>query len=1148
MQSRVRTATNATCPHPAWTGSTLASNMSFLYVAYCGICISVLKELNTLVDEPYMDEPFHVPQAQAYCREEFTTWDPKITTPPGLYIMSLLFKRLFLFKCSLPMLRLTVTLTLLALPVVLTRLLAFQKRVRPPSSYLAVTPDAVVLSFFPIAWFYGFLYYTEVPSLVFVVGTVLAALDDNHWLAALLMYLRYRRARPGQEQPERLHDPPAEQAGFSDLVKSILSAPRVLGDILPSFVPYTIVLAAFGAFIVWNGGIVLGDKSNHVPVLHIPQMYYFVAFSTAFGWPVLISGPGGISGTIKDLRNRMFGSLIRTVITVVVMGGMCVTVKLFTIHHPFLLSDNRHYTFYVWHRIYMAHWMAPYLLVPAYLCDLSTGTLHRTRTDHAADSCILGPDAGYTSAHSTSRTEVFLNPIHSHAIADRRCAILGIDAGRVLRCHSFFTMSSSAASVSRSKSTRSSIRQSLNFASVGKAFAEALNKEGDKAKKSSTKDSRRLSATAPRPSLDARPSPPPSKRPRTPESKTITARRRSSLAPPPRGASLDDPALRATPPSSFARPTAIKPRPGSSSNLPKYRPKSIVIEGQKKVLSPSPSSSRASSRKRPSISEDDSDDAVLVDRKEAENVQPSGDRSTRPISPLPQRAAFTVNLTNINPSSATPTTPKKAVHPVHPAQSAPTAPKSSSPTRLVKPAKTANSVPRPPSSSSTTTPSTPKGSSVKSAKGFFRSAKGNSTTDSEGSASSSQSPSIRALPESPLARHVRHRSRTETPKQQDIKMANASRNSQQNSDDEEEEDVEILLAPTTNLAAPTPAMPRIIASRARQRLIPQTPTKPTVSSPNKGSPSSLRANPSPNANAETRGSIMSWDQLAQEASRTVPIDELGNMLSDMPAPFTAPLSPLHTGGSMLLDIPESPSLSALNSPVGYGGSISQVLLPNVTPSPAVPRIGRGYYKGKDNDDDGPPPDVTSGTVTLLRLQLSSVESTAKERLAQLQSLEEELHNVKQARANDVEALSHQVAILEEQLRGSLEMKERSFEEKNAYARELEQQLEKSRKVQEKAVNDAVQRATKEVRRSAVEEARQEARRQAQAQFQWEIARQRKMWDLGCVAGSAQREWKGLQDECEGELERLSGDREMLQVLLAELDLVQQQLQLGRVTT
>ena len=44
-----------------------------------------------------------------------------------------------------------------------------------------------------------------------------------------------------------------------DLIKSILSAPKVLPAILPALVPYTLVVAAFGAFIAWNGGIVLGQ-------------------------------------------------------------------------------------------------------------------------------------------------------------------------------------------------------------------------------------------------------------------------------------------------------------------------------------------------------------------------------------------------------------------------------------------------------------------------------------------------------------------------------------------------------------------------------------------------------------------------------------------------------------------------------------------------------------------------------------------------------------------------------------------------------------------------------------------------------------------------------------------------------------------------
>ncbi|KAK7468592.1 hypothetical protein VKT23_003096 [Stygiomarasmius scandens] len=700
---------------------------------------------------------------------------------------------------------------------------------------------------------------------------------------------------------------------------------------------------------------------------------------------------------------------------------------------------------------------------------------------------------------------------------------------------------SNATTAPRSKTTRSSIRQSLNFASVGKAFADTFNKEKEH---KSSKDSRRLSAVAA--PLDPRPSPPPSKRSRTPETKTITTRRRSSLATAShRGVSLDDPSLRATPPSAVARPAALKPRPGASSNLPKYRPKSIIIDGQRKPPA-SPTSSRTSSRKRTSISEDESDDAVMIDKKDSENLQPaSADRSTRAISPLPQRAAFKVNLTNITPSTATsPATPTKTTK--HKRElSTPTATsaaKSPSPNRLIKAVKAASTIPRPSSSSSSVSgPSTPKGSPAKNStkNNIFRSAKHNGTTDSS-TESSSRSHSGASIPESPLVRHVRNRSKNETPTQQDVKMTKASSSRsppKPSSDEEDEEDVEILLAPTTNLAAPTPAMPRITASRTRNRLAPQTPTKPVMPSNKDGSPSSLRPNPSPNSHSETRGSILSWDQLASEGSRTVPIDELGNMLSEMPAPFTAPISPLHTGGSMLLD-PPSPTLSALNSPVGYGGSISQVLLPNVTPSPAVPRIGRGYYKG--GSEDTPPAEGNSGTVTLLRLQLSSAESMAKERLKQLQSLEEELHNVKQARNRDVEELSHQLAILEERMMGSLQVREKTDEEKERYARELEARLETAKVMQEQAVREAVEQAIIEARESAIAQARDEARREARKQLNREVQRQKKTWGMECVAGSAKREWEGVKDECEGELERLNGEREMLKVLLAELDLAQQQ--------
>jgi alpha-1,2-glucosyltransferase len=46
--------------------------------------------------------------------------------------------------------------------------------------------------------------------------------------------------------------------------------------------------AAFVAFVVWNRGIVLGDRSAHHPVLHCTQPLYFALFAMFSAWPLLV--------------------------------------------------------------------------------------------------------------------------------------------------------------------------------------------------------------------------------------------------------------------------------------------------------------------------------------------------------------------------------------------------------------------------------------------------------------------------------------------------------------------------------------------------------------------------------------------------------------------------------------------------------------------------------------------------------------------------------------------------------------------------------------------------------------------------------------------------------------------------------------------
>ncbi|PPQ62790.1 hypothetical protein CVT24_000484 [Panaeolus cyanescens] len=932
----------------------LRHTMSSLYLAFAALCVTTLKEVNTLVDEPYMDEPFHIPQAQAYCRGDFGHWDPKITTPPGLYIWSLLLKRVFMFKCNLSMLRLTTLLTLLALPLALTRLMCIYKRERHRDGILSPIPEAIVLSAFPIAWFFGFLYYTEVPSLVSVVLTVVAALEDKHTLAALfgllsctfrqtnivwvvyayavsqLMHLRFRRSLPKEAPLAKLHDPPALVAGPRDLLKSALGIPKILPDILPASVPYTLVLVAFGVFVVWNGGIVLETTTTSKPT------------------------------------------------------------------------------------------------------------------------------------------------------------------------------------------TRSSLRQSLNLASVSKALAEVISKDGRENTKNAkkAKESRRSSLVtsvpaAPRASMgDVRPTSQLSKRTATPDSKTVTRKRVSTSI---QRTSSDEqsskPSEPGTPPSAHLKPATLRPRNlNATSALPKYRPKSAIVEATKP---PSPMLIKAGTRRPLSTSDDE-----RKDQNTPEPLASASEKRSRPISPLPHRATLKASL-NRSGGSTPPSTPSKGKGlPLSSGRASPTRP-----AKLVKTTITTNArspLPSSPSTVSNATPIlvTPKSSALKNRVLQARSGQDQSVTPNQG-------PAFNSSQDSPSPLQLRKPRRPPTAGSSKSHAADMSRISERNSEDSEEDDVELLLAPVAHIAAPTPAMPRIKVPRPRNA--PQTPSKSSglpkrdnlsyasPLPPDSSGRSSLRP-PSQSVSDNSRimrGSILSFEQLASESSQMIPEDEFGRMLADMPPPFqSGPASPTL---SSQLDIPPSPCLSAIDSPGGYG-SISQVLLPDVTPSPA-------FHGSLSSRFSLSPASSTSdsATITMLRLQLASLEGTNMERLSQIHSLEEEIISLKQAQLQQIEEMRSQAEFAEQQARQT--------NEQTRYAESLEEKLRSVHVSHEQTLQDTMVRCENLARQS-------QARALEEQKMKYEVTHS------VCLAASG---WNTARDACVMELEDLKGEKELLAHFMARLEQIAQEL-------
>lgn len=149
------------------------------------------------------DEVFHVRQAQLYCAGRFHDWDPKITTPPGLYLLSYLFSfsnaclsryawaaDLPLPGCSLSALR----LANLAGLVLLATLLSTAYRLRNPTAPAhrrLFQHSAVNMTFFPPVFFFAALYYTDVWSTISVVLFYNETMKtDRMHVTALERYIR----------------------------------------------------------------------------------------------------------------------------------------------------------------------------------------------------------------------------------------------------------------------------------------------------------------------------------------------------------------------------------------------------------------------------------------------------------------------------------------------------------------------------------------------------------------------------------------------------------------------------------------------------------------------------------------------------------------------------------------------------------------------------------------------------------------------------------------------------------------------------------------------------------------------------------------------------------------------------------------------
>ncbi|ETV98407.1 hypothetical protein H310_08574 [Aphanomyces invadans] len=350
----------------------------------------------------YMDEVFHFPQTQRYCEGRWDVWDPKITTFPGLYIVgtwlgtAVHFTQSFVQHdsplCSLTVLRSANVLFSLGSLFLIVKLRSMKYSASTATTGIV---HGVAIALFPVHYFFSFLYYTDAGALFFVLVMYYFAqvgrtdrLRRGAWTTSNLISVASGFAAVGFRQTnviwvvfvvgseivsdlEAAHATalygPGDGAAASTAVgldSTLLAFVVVLlknsRRLFTLFWPHLSILVAFGIFLVYNGSITVGDKANHVATFHFGQILYF-SVVCASGLGLACLDPQNVGRFFKTLGHRQ--SVGWAFLVGAIFLGL---IFCFSDVHPFMLADNRHFTFYIWKRFFLKHPLMKLVPAPLY--------------------------------------------------------------------------------------------------------------------------------------------------------------------------------------------------------------------------------------------------------------------------------------------------------------------------------------------------------------------------------------------------------------------------------------------------------------------------------------------------------------------------------------------------------------------------------------------------------------------------------------------------------------------------------------------------------------------------------------------------------------------------------------------------------------
>ena len=330
----------------------MAGKLVFSFVLLSAILFNLYNNIEKI--EKYMDEDFHLDQTLAYYNNNFTYWNNKLTTFPGAFILSSIFLKL------LYLLQITVNednaIRLLRMFSIIISIFSFfllgKFRKKPNLEKSIIYKMRLLIGFFPISFFYNFLYYTEPFSIFSLILFFYLNLytTRNYFIRFLsgILCVFMRQNNIIWVNLLSLNETISLIQNFYNN-KSIKILFQNIMSIIKRNIDIIIIDIFFIIYILFNNfSIVLGDKSNHSMVFHLAQINHLFIFSLLLFPAFNLKVFRNLSKLLNSRKKAM-----RFVFIFVIVIAFVMICNKYSYTHDFILSDNRHYIFYYFKRIYL---------------------------------------------------------------------------------------------------------------------------------------------------------------------------------------------------------------------------------------------------------------------------------------------------------------------------------------------------------------------------------------------------------------------------------------------------------------------------------------------------------------------------------------------------------------------------------------------------------------------------------------------------------------------------------------------------------------------------------------------------------------------------------------------------------------------------